>query len=172
MGTPTRQNRDQRPMRRRAGPPSIAGMRLDRNGLEILSREECLQLLASVPVGRVAVSVDALPVILPVNFGLLGEDVVFRTAPGSKLDAAVRNAVVAFEVDHYDPVYHTGWSVLVTGVAEEVTDPLVLAAARALPLEPWALDGLADHVVRIRTGMISGRRIRVGRGASGVSSRR
>jgi nitroimidazol reductase NimA-like FMN-containing flavoprotein (pyridoxamine 5'-phosphate oxidase superfamily) len=136
-------------------------MALDRNGLEILPEEECLRLLATVPVGRVAVSVGALPAILPVNFALLDGDVVFRTAPGSKLDAAVRNAVIAFEADSIDPVYHTGWSVLVTGVAEEVTDPATLEAVAALPLEPWALDGLADHVVRIRSRMISGRRLRV-----------
>jgi nitroimidazol reductase NimA-like FMN-containing flavoprotein (pyridoxamine 5'-phosphate oxidase superfamily) len=161
-GTTARPDRDLRPSRAPGTASSIGRMALDRNGLEILSREECLRLLATVPVGRVAVSVGALPAILPVNFAVLGDDIVFRTAPGSKLDAAVRNAVVAFEADAYDPVYHTGWSVLVTGVAEEVTDPATVRAVGQLPLEPWALDGLADHVVRIRTEVISGRRIRVG----------
>lgn len=158
-GRTTRPDRDLRPSRAPAPASTIHRMALDRNGLEILSREECLRLLATVPVGRVAVSVGALPAILPVNFVVLDGDVVFRTAPGSKLDAAVRNAVVAFEADAVDAVYHTGWSVLVVGVAEEVTDPESLRAVDALPLEPWALDGLADHVVRIRTQTISGRRL-------------
>lgn len=160
-GTRTRPDRDLRPSRAPERPSSIPRMALDRNGLEILTPEECRRLLATVPVGRVAVSVGALPAILPVNFALLDGDVIFRTAPGSKLDAAVRNAVVAFEADSVDPVYHTGWSVLVTGVAEEVTDAATLRAVAALPLEPWALDGLADHVVRIRSQMISGRRLHV-----------
>ena len=90
---------------------------LDRNGLEVLEREECIALLGSVTVGRIAITSNALPVVLPVNFVLLDDRIVIRTSRGTKLDAATRNTVVAFEVDEIDMVEQTGWSVLVTGVA-------------------------------------------------------
>jgi Pyridoxamine 5'-phosphate oxidase len=88
-----------------------------RAGLEVLSREECLSLMATVSVGRLGVSIDALPAILPVNFVLLREQIIVRTVPGTKLDAAAAQAVVAFEVDSYDPGGKWGWSVLVLGLA-------------------------------------------------------
>jgi uncharacterized protein len=84
-------------------------------GLELLDEEECLQLAATRPVGRVAVSLDALPAVFPVNFRLDGRDVVFRTGPGTKLQAALRNAVVAFEVDDFDTDGRSGWSVMIIG---------------------------------------------------------
>lgn len=68
-----------------------------------LSQEECLQLLTIQPVGRIGITVEALPVVLPVNFRLLGDVVVFRTIPGTKLDAATNRPIVAFEVDSYEP---------------------------------------------------------------------
>jgi len=82
--------------------------------LQVIPRDEALRLLASAPVGRVVFTLRALPAVLPVNFVLDGDAVVFRTAPGSKLTAAVRNAVVAFQVDQIDPQTQTGWSVVVT----------------------------------------------------------
>jgi two-component system, NarL family, response regulator DevR len=95
---------------------------VDRNGLEVLSRDACLRLLATATLGRVGVSVDALPRVLPVNFRFDGGRILIRTGTGTKLDAAADNAVVAFEVDEIDPVAHTGWSVVVTGMARELTD--------------------------------------------------
>ena len=70
-----------------------------------------------------AITVGALPAVLPINFRLVDDRIVFRTSGGAKLDAATRNAVVAFEVDDMEPLSHTGWSVMVTGMAREVTDP-------------------------------------------------
>jgi len=130
--------------------------------LEELSHEECDHLLHTAAVGRVAISVGALPVILPVNYAMLDGDIVIRTGGGTKLDAALRGAVVAFEIDQFDPVYHGGWSVLVQGRASEIADPLDHARAVQLPLEPWA-DGTRDRFVRIRTERLSGRRLVVGR---------
>ena len=96
----------------------IANVHVDRNGLVVLGRTECLRLLSGASVGRLAVTVGALPVILPVNFLRLDRDrVLIRTTTGTKLDAATRHAVVAFEVDDFDSFSHTGWSVCVTGVA-------------------------------------------------------
>lgn len=126
--------------------------------LVALSEDECVRLLGSVPLGRVAVTVGALPVVLPVNFSLLDGDVVFRTVAGTKFHAASAGAVVAFEVDSYDPDGSSGWSVLVQGVARVVTDPDLLDRVRQLPIDPWAIDGAADRVVRITTSRISGRR--------------
>jgi nitroimidazol reductase NimA-like FMN-containing flavoprotein (pyridoxamine 5'-phosphate oxidase superfamily) len=134
-------------------------MEIDRNGLDVLSREECLSLLRRAHIGRVAISVDALPAVLPVNFTLIGDDVVFRTNPGAKLDAALANNVVAFEADDVDPVYQTGWSVLVQGMAREVIEPDQVAEMRKAPLRAWAGNG-RDHFVRIPTRHVSGRRIR------------
>ena len=103
----------------------------------MLDREECLRLLAGATIGRIGFSSRSLPIILPVNFVLDDDAIIIRTGVGTKL-AAIRDAVVAFEVDAIDPVYHTGWSVLVTGVASEVTDPLTLARIEHVALAPWA----------------------------------
>lgn len=126
--------------------------------LHVLDEAECRQLLGRAAVGRVAVTVGAVPAVFPVNFALMDGDIVFRTGAGTKLDAAVHQAVVAFEVDHVDPVYHEGWSVLVVGMADEVTDPAERGRALSLPLRPWG-EGHRDHVVRIRAELVSGRRI-------------
>ena len=133
-------------------------MTYDRNGLEVLSRDECLCLLVGTHLGRVALSVGALPVVLPVNYTMMEGDIVVSTVAGSKMDAALANAVVAFEIDGSDPFYHEGWSVLVRGVARVITDADELARAASLHLRPWAAPG-ASHFVRIRAEVITGRRI-------------
>lgn len=134
---------------------------LDRNGLEVLDRDECLRLLSSTALGRIGLTSGALPTVLPVNFCLDRDRILILTSRGSKLDAAARNAVVAFEVDEFDLVYHGGWSVVVTGVAHEVTDPDELESISRLPLARWApWDG--GRVMAIDTDVISGRRITAG----------
>ena len=127
-------------------------------GLEILTTDECLDLLRSQTLGRVAVQIGEAPAILPVNYALLDDDVVFRTDPGTKLSAAIMQTMVAFEVDDRDPVTRAGWSVLIVGYSEQVRDRATLARVDALGLEPWVTEGL-DFVVRIRTRTISGRRL-------------
>lgn len=136
-------------------------MEVDRNGLEVLDRQECLRLLGRATLGRMGVTSGALPAVLPVNFWLEGERILVRTGQGSKLDAAASNAVVAFEIDDFDPIYHSGWSVVVTGVAREVTDPEDLAALGHAPLARWAPEG-NGRVIAISTELISGRRIVAG----------
>jgi nitroimidazol reductase NimA-like FMN-containing flavoprotein (pyridoxamine 5'-phosphate oxidase superfamily) len=131
---------------------------LEDQGLEVLADDECRELLKIGRIGRVVVTVGAVSVIMPVNYSLLDGDVVFRTAGGTKLDAAARNAVVSFEVDRIDAVFEEGWSVIVVGPAEEVHDARALERVRALDLRPWA-EGTRDHVVRIRPEFLSGRRI-------------
>ena len=131
-----------------------------RPGILELGLDDCLRLLTTVPVGRVGLTIDALPVVLPVNFVVNDATIVFRTVRGTKLDAATAGMVVAFEADHYGTATEPwGWSVLVRGVAEEITDPTELETVRALPLESWAFDGSADRYIKIAPTMISGRRI-------------
>jgi nitroimidazol reductase NimA-like FMN-containing flavoprotein (pyridoxamine 5'-phosphate oxidase superfamily) len=136
---------------------------LDRNGLAILSRSECLILLASRPVGRVGVSRHALPAILPVTYRLLGEDVIFATGTGSKSLAVADENVIAFEVDDVDPITHSGWSILVVGKARPVDerDP-DWDAAHSLDLHPW-VGHHAVQLIRLPTDRLTGRRLAVRR---------
>lgn len=69
-----------------------------------------------------------------------------------------RRGPVAFECDGIDRVYHTGWSVLATGNAEEVVNEAELARLARLPLDPWC-PGPKSTWVRIRPLMLTGRRI-------------
>jgi nitroimidazol reductase NimA-like FMN-containing flavoprotein (pyridoxamine 5'-phosphate oxidase superfamily) len=133
-------------------------MEVDRNGLEVLDRAECLRLLRSATIGRLGITAGALPTVLPVNFRLVGDRILFRTGTGSKLEAATNNAVVAFEVDDMDPVWHSGWSVVVTGVAREVSDPEELAALDDARIPRWA-PANSDRVVEVSTEIVTGRRI-------------
>ena len=133
-------------------------MQLDRNGLEVLPRDECLLLLGASRVGRVVVTDRALPAAFPVNYALLDDDVVFLTTAGSKLAAAEDGEVMAFEVDEIEPALRSGWSVLVQGLASVITDPDELRRARALGLEPWT-PGSPRQFVRITSELVSGRRI-------------
>jgi len=127
-------------------------------GLEELDRQECERLLAGAWFGRVAVFTGEQPAVLPVLYGLLDGQVVFRTAAGDKLVAAVLGREVVFEIDHVDPATKTGWSVNVVGRAEHVVHPAELARAEALGLEAWAGE-FRDQYVRIRTQRVSGRRV-------------
>ncbi|MHB1519179.1 MAG: pyridoxamine 5'-phosphate oxidase family protein [Acidimicrobiales bacterium] len=126
--------------------------------MEILSDDECIDLLRRAPVGRVAVTADALPVILPVNLANVDGAIAFRTPPGTKLAAVTTSAAVAFEVDSYEADGRTGWSVMIQGMASEVTDPAGLREVDSASLDAWALDGAAGHVVRIEVNRVSGRR--------------
>ena len=135
-------------------------------GLELLSEDECLQLMATAAVGRIGVTIGALPAIFPVNFAVQDGSIYFRTGVGTKLAAAAHRSVVAFEVDRVDPFEHSGWSVLAIGTANQVTDPEELAALSNLRFGPWA-DGERAHLVRIPVEVVSGRRIIHGRGPDG-----
>ncbi len=102
-------------------------------GLKVLAHDECESLLGSQRIGRVGLATPT-PLVLPVQYAMFDGDVVFRTAPGEKLIAAVMGRTVAFEVDDFDVSAMTGWSVVVIGHAEEVVDRKELARhARARP---------------------------------------
>jgi nitroimidazol reductase NimA-like FMN-containing flavoprotein (pyridoxamine 5'-phosphate oxidase superfamily) len=108
----------------------------------------------------VVICLDALPAAFPVNFALLDGDVVFRTAPGTKLSAALDETVVAFQADRIDPERCSGWTVLVQGTASVVKAPAELERARRLRIRPW-VPGEHPHLVRIRSEVVSGRRLPV-----------
>jgi nitroimidazol reductase NimA-like FMN-containing flavoprotein (pyridoxamine 5'-phosphate oxidase superfamily) len=127
-------------------------------GFEALDEEECFNLLHEGHFGRVAVSVGAIPAVFPVNYCALNGAIYFFTAEGTKLAAATRETVVAFEIDHCNAVYHEGWSVLAVGVAREVHEPVMHELVRRLPLDPWA-PGSRGHLVRVWPDFVSGRRI-------------
>ena len=123
-----------------------------------LDEAECLRLLAGCEIGRVVFTDAALPAAQPVTYLLDDEEIVFRTRGGSKLAAATRNAVVAFQVDQIDPGTRTGWTVLGVGEAYEVTVPDRLAElAERMPV-PWAPDRTA-HTIAIPLQRLTGRRL-------------
>jgi Predicted flavin-nucleotide-binding protein len=123
-----------------------------------LSRVECAELLSTHGVGRVAVSTELGPVIVPVNYSVVDDTIVFRTARGATPSLA-SGSLVAFEVDRVDDTFSQGWSVLARGYAREVTDTdeehrLGEQAYSA----PWP-GGRRDMWVRIEPYALTGRRI-------------
>ena len=125
-----------------------------------LTTDECKTLLSSRFFGRIAFIEEGQPVILPINYVFDNDAVIFRTHPGSKLDAAERQAPLAFELDGIDAAHRTGWSVLIRGRAERVIDEDQLRRLGQLPLYSWA-PGVKEHYVRIRADVTTGRRITV-----------
>jgi uncharacterized protein len=134
----------------------------DRAGLEVLSFEECLRLLAAVPVGRVGLVADGEIVVLPVNHMVDGQDPVFLTGRGSKLSAAEQQNVAAFEADHFDEQSRTGWSVLVTGHAEVIYEEAEIERLSRCGLRPWPSAAQRPVWMRIRALSVTGRRVPAG----------
>lgn len=130
----------------------------EHSSFDILSESECLWLLGHTFLGRIGVTMGALPAIFPVNYAMADGAIFFRTEKGTKLSAAIRGACVAFQIDAFDLRYHHGWSVLAVGLATEVQEPELSELLEVLPLQPWA-PGPRDHLVRIVPEFISGRRI-------------
>jgi len=128
---------------------------------EELGPQDCLELLADEPVGHVALTARALPVVVPVNFAMIDGDIVWRSPEGTKQGEVPADFVVAFEADHYDLHHTLGWSVMVQGLAHVVTDSDELDRAKRLPLESWTRAGAADTYVRLVPNIVTGIRIRV-----------
>ncbi|MEU5046765.1 helix-turn-helix domain-containing protein [Streptomyces griseorubiginosus] len=124
-----------------------------------LGTDECWERLSTHGVGRLGMITAEGVTILPVNYTVVDRVIVFRTAPDS-LPGAVPGEQVAFEADHIDEVLRHGWSVLVRGLAREVTgsDEVRRLTERAYS-EPWA-GGRRDLWVRLDPVEITGRLIR------------
>ena len=129
-----------------------------RTGIRTMDRDECLAAISREQVGRLAVVHAGAPMIYPVNFVLDGDDIVFRSDPGTKVTSGLRSPV-CFEVDHLNPRTHDGWSVVVTGRLEEALPHRPEAWKRILdaPIEAWA--GEKQHVFRIVADRVTGRRV-------------
>lgn len=128
--------------------------------LQTLSAEECYRLLGSQQIGRLGVIAEHYPLIFPVNYALDRQVIVLRMDKGTKL-AAADHANVTFEVDQIDQRDRTGWSVLVRGLAEEVTTghrAELIERTRAAGTDPWA-PGEHGHWMRLIPQGMSGRRI-------------
>jgi nitroimidazol reductase NimA-like FMN-containing flavoprotein (pyridoxamine 5'-phosphate oxidase superfamily) len=138
-----------KPQRQVGGGPEI---------LEELSESECRGLLEGGVLGRIAVVRDGIPRVFPVNYTLGGGDIVFRADEGMKLEAAEQGQVATFEVDHFDPRYRTGWSVMVTGVLSVISDSDAFLPAHSMAVRAWGAHG--SRWVRLRSIGISGRRIK------------
>jgi uncharacterized protein len=122
--------------------------------------DECYRLLRTQQVGRLGVNAEHYPLIFPVNYGMDGETIVIRTSPGTKLSAA-QHANVTFEVDEIDQFARSGWSVLVRGLAEEVTEahgPELVQRTHDVGVRPWA-PGEHGHWLRLIPHHVTGRRI-------------
>lgn len=130
----------------------------DPSVLDRLPRDECLLLLASVPVGRIVYTRRAMPAVELVNFTLDNGDIVIRTDASGKLAAATRGAVVAFEADALDLDQRRGWSVTVVGYSREITDPRDIARLRKTVPRPW-VPGEREHFIQITPGVVTGRRL-------------
>ena len=139
--------------------PDIFDNSVDWAGLEVLSVDQCIERLRSAPIGRLGFLEAGEPVILPVNYAWHERTIVFRTAQGGKLSAAVRARPVCFEVDAWDDASRSGWSVVAKGSAEEVIDEDEVAALNTLGVRPWSRPALRVHWVRIRVGELTGREL-------------
>ena len=137
-----------------------------RRRLAALGLEECRARLAQTHIGRVVFVDGRGPVALPVNYGVLDDDIVFRTAASSSLLASSYVDRVGFEVDEIDERRREGWSVLVTGTVRLVTDEAELRAVRRLGVAPWA-EGERTQYLRLRVRTMTGRHLVVAEDAPG-----
>lgn len=127
--------------------------------LHALSREDCEELLRACHVGRLAYSPRVgVPDIVPVNYVIDRRDILIRSGPGPKLQAAERGDLVAFEVDDIDPVTRTGRSVVVLGRASRLRPEEQQQVEEQTAETSWAL-GPRRHVIRIRPTRVTGRRL-------------
>ena len=148
-------NRLNRSEKHDAEPTSRGGV------VEVIADAECVKLLRSHDLGRIAVvDRDVRPLIFPVNYFFDEGVVVFRTAPGTKL-ALAPGAYVCFEIDHYDPATEVGWSVLVKGIAHDLTQPrgAPISRMRFWPVRPVA-PGVREYWIGIWANEITGRKFR------------
>lgn len=132
----------------------MAGMDNADNPITVIEEDTCWGYLVTAEVGRLATSVDNQPEVFPVNYVVDGQSIVFRTAAGSKLEDIVTNHHVAFEADGWTD--EGGWSVVLHGNAEVITDEAELARAARMPLLPW-VPTVKKNYVRVIPEEVTGR---------------
>jgi nitroimidazol reductase NimA-like FMN-containing flavoprotein (pyridoxamine 5'-phosphate oxidase superfamily) len=136
--------------------PSAPG--LDRGGLDVLDWDECLSLVGTQPIGRLGVTQDALPIIMPVAYSLLDRTPVFKVGSGTVRRAATQGAVCCFEVDSASVDWSTAWSVMMIGRLAVIGDPPTIARASALGLPSWPGHAETETAfVRLVPQLVTGR---------------
>ena len=125
---------------------------------EQLSRQECLDLLASIQIGRLVYTRQALPAVEPVNFVISNSDIVILADTNGQLAAAARGDVVAFEADALDTTEESGWSVTVIGRCRQACEAEEISRLRRLPLFSWT-PGNSDNFLCIGIEIVHGRRL-------------
>jgi uncharacterized protein len=123
-----------------------------------LDRAESLRLLATLQVGRLIFTVNALPAVRLMNFAVVDGLIVLRTAAETTVGRKVNDVIVAFEADDLDAATSSGWSVVVMGRATRVSDPDLIARYRNVPLIPWA-PGEHDQFLTITSEVVDGHRV-------------
>jgi hypothetical protein len=138
-------------------------MWLDGRGSMVIEPMECLRILAmhAGGIGRVGFDDEGIPTILPVNFGVAGRDVIFRTDAGSKLTMAMNNQVAAFETDGIDEAHKVAWSVLLRGMAEVISGEQLMSIGFDPGSIPTLVPTPGHYGVRIRGETITGRRFEI-----------
>ena len=131
---------------------------------EELDEADCLTLIAPGGIGRIGYPGRYGQTVLPVNYQLLDNTIVFRTGEDSPLEEDLQTGIrhaeyqVAFEIDEIDLAAKEGWSVLVQGPAHHVESDAERAAVRAVGVQPWS-GGAKEHYIRVIPTRITGRRI-------------
>jgi nitroimidazol reductase NimA-like FMN-containing flavoprotein (pyridoxamine 5'-phosphate oxidase superfamily) len=128
-----------------------------------MTPRECMQLLAANHFGRIAVNDRSGPVVLPINYVVDGDSVLFRSGRGTKVEAGERGSPASFEVDAIDERMRTGWSVIARGTLTDVYDHADIERAKRLPLEPFA-GGDRPVFLRLLVDELTGRRIELPEG--------
>jgi nitroimidazol reductase NimA-like FMN-containing flavoprotein (pyridoxamine 5'-phosphate oxidase superfamily) len=127
-----------------------------------LDGEQCWRLLRSDTLGRIVYTYQALPAVVPVNYAVLGESVLVRTSPRSRLGQLGDGVVVAFEVDSIDRARRSGWSVVLVGAITVLEhSPEGMEQALHLLGAPWTA-GAEGVTLRIMPGFVTGRDVRRG----------
>ncbi len=125
--------------------------------MDVLTDEQCWDLLGTNQIGRLAVVVAGRPDIFPVNYVVHEGEIYFRTAEGSKLASVMAHREVAFEIDGYDGATNEAWSVVLSGMARVLNHDAEVEAAESLPLFPWNL-APKHRFVAIEPTEMSGRK--------------
>ena len=120
-------------------------------GFEAMTAEQCRRLLASTHIGRIALTVGALPVVLPVQYALDADHLLVRTPGHHDVGRGVDGQVVGFEADQLDLDHGAGWCVSVTGTVHVVDRHGDVGT-----VHPWFSDGM---LLSLDTDVIAGHRI-------------
>jgi hypothetical protein len=127
--------------------------------LSRLSRDACLAELAAHELGRLAyVRREDVPDVVPVNYRLVGDDLLIASGVGPKLQAGERGVAMALQVDEVDLRTHTGWSVVAVGRATRMSATEQAALPDGIAPVPWAR-GPRRFLLRLRIERVDGRRL-------------